>query len=67
MSKTLSLDTKTVYQLGLGTIACSSLIVVVLVVVQFLKLNYQPKGQPAAKLSEQQLKNAVEQIQKPID
>lgn len=67
MSKTLSLDTKTVYQLGLGVIACSTLIVIVLVLIQFLKLNYQPKGQPAVKLREQQLKNALELIQKPID
>ncbi len=67
MSKTLSLDTKTIYQLQLGVIAATSLLVVVFAFVQLFKLNYQPAQQPSAKLREQQLKNAIELIQKPIN
>ena len=67
MSKTLSLDTKTLYQLQLGVIAAASLLVVVFAFAQLFKLNYQPAQQPSVKLREQQLKNAIELIQKPIN
>lgn len=59
MSKNLSLDTRTVYQSGLIAVTLASIAVIILVIINSLKLVNQPKTEPAIKIREQQLQNAI--------
>jgi hypothetical protein len=65
MSKNLSLDTKTIYQLGLSLVGLVSLAVVILVILNAVRLFDQPKPEPAVKIREQQLKTAIDLVLSP--
>ncbi len=59
MSKTHSLDIKTIYQIGLFIIGTTSVIVMVLNTLEAVKLFQQEKPEAVFKAREQQLNQAI--------
>lgn len=67
MSKSLSLETRTIYQLSLIAIGTVSLILVGFSIFQATKLFNMPKDEPVIKIREQQLNTAIKLVVSPKD